>query len=61
MAALWQRGSLSQSGKSRLSDTTVVTKTRRGKKRTVRTFAHILDSRTKWRCTTLLDYAAGHS
>lgn len=34
-----------ESGKSRLSETTVVRKTRRGRKRTVRTFAHFLESR----------------
>jgi hypothetical protein len=34
---------LPQSGKSRLSDTTVVSKTRRGRKRTVRTFVYSSD------------------
>jgi hypothetical protein len=35
-----------QSGKSRLSETTPVSKTRRGRKRIVRIFAHFLDSRS---------------
>jgi len=34
----------SQPGKLRLSDTNSVSKTVRGRKRTVRTFAHFLDS-----------------